>query len=288
VADAASTSIIIPAFNEADGIGTVVAGLRRLAPWREIIVVDDASTDDTAGRAQAAGAIVVRHPYNKGNGAAVKTGIRRAAGEFIVILDGDGQHPPEEAMRLVARLGEYDLVVGARTAATQASQSRRFGNQALNALASYLTERPIPDLTSGFRAARAEYLREFIHMLPNGFSTPTTTTLAFLKAGLNVAFEPIAARTRVGQQSKIRFMRDGAKFLLIVLKVITLFSPLRIFLPISLAAFALGAGYAIWTIATQSHITNSSVLLILGAVVIFLFGLVSEQVATLRFEGKRE
>jgi glycosyltransferase involved in cell wall biosynthesis len=287
VADAASTSIIIPAYNEADTIGPVVAGLRQLATWREIIVVDDGSEDDTARQAESSGATVVRHPYNKGNGAAVKTGIRRASGEFVLLLDGDGQHPPEDALRLVARLGEYDLVVGARSAETQANESRRLGNGLLNRLASFLTERPIPDLTSGFRGARTEYLREFIHLLPNGFSTPTTTTLAFLKAGLNVAFEPIAARPRQGHASKIRLARDGAKFLLIVFKVITLFSPLRIFLPISVAAFLLGAAYAVWTIATQSHVTNSSVLLILGAVVIFLVGLVSEQIATLRFEGRR-
>jgi glycosyltransferase involved in cell wall biosynthesis len=287
VADASSTTVVIPAFNEADAIGDVIADLRTAAKWHEIIVVDDASSDDTAARAISAGATVVRHPYNKGNGASVKTGIRRAKGEFLLIVDGDGQHPPADAVRLVSRLGEYDLVIGARTGATQATQSRRVGNGMLNVLASYLTDYPIPDLTSGFRAARTEYLRNFIHLLPNGFSTPTTTTLAFLKAGHNVLFEPIEARTRVGHQSKIRLFRDGAKFLLIVLKMITLFSPLRIFLPISVAAFGLGFLYAVWTIATQSHVTNSSVLLILGAVVIFLVGLVSEQIAMLRLENSK-
>jgi glycosyltransferase involved in cell wall biosynthesis len=285
VADAGSTTIVIPAYNEADAIGSVVADLNAVARWHEIIVVDDASSDDTSARATSAGAIVVRHPYNKGNGAAVKTGIRRATGQFILIVDGDGQHSAADALKLVARLGEYDLVVGARSGDTQANAPRRVGNGALNALASYLTGRPIPDLTSGFRGARAEYLRDFIHLLPNGFSTPTTTTLAFLKAGHNVVFEPIAARTRVGHRSKIRLMRDGAKFVLIVLRIVTLFSPLRIFVPVSLAAFTLGFGYAVWTIATQSHVTNSSVLLILGAVVIFLVGLVSEQIAALRFES---
>jgi hypothetical protein len=183
-------------------------------------------------------------------------------------------------------LGEYDLVVGARSASTQASAARRFGNSALNQLATYLTGREIPDLTSGFRGARREYLREFIHLLPNGFSTPTTTTLAFLKAGYNVTFEPVEARARVGQ-SKIRLARDGAKFLMIILKIITLFSPLRIFLPLSLASFALGAAYAAWTIATQSHVTNSSVLLIMLSVIVFLVGLVSEQISALRFEGRQ-
>jgi glycosyltransferase involved in cell wall biosynthesis len=286
VAEPAAVSIVIPAYNEADVIGGVVAGLKAAAPWREIIVVDDGSRDATATTATAAGACVIRHPYNKGNGAAVKTGIRRATGEFVLIIDGDGQHPPADACRLVSRLGEYDLVVGARSASTQATHTRRFGNGALNQLATYLTGRDIPDLTSGFRGARRECLREFIHLLPNGFSTPTTTTLAFLKAGYNVAFEPIEARPRIGA-SKIRLARDGAKFLMIILKIITLFSPLRIFLPLSIASFALGAAYAVWTIATQSHVTNSSVLLIMLAVIVFLVGLVSEQISALRFEGRQ-
>jgi glycosyltransferase involved in cell wall biosynthesis len=221
-----------------------------------------------------------------GNGAAVKSGIRRAAGEYILIVDADGQHPPEDALRLVSRLGDYDLVIGARAGHTQATQARRAGNGALNRLASYMTGRDIPDLTSGFRGARASGLREFIHLLPNGFSTPTTTTLAFVKAGYSVAFEPIHARQRTGQ-SKIRLARDGAKFLMIIFKIVTLFSPLRIFLPISAASFALGTGYLAWTIGTQRHVTNSSVLLILFAVVVFLVGLVSEQISALRFEGRR-
>ena len=286
MADPSAVSIVIPAYNEADVIGEVVAALGAAARWHEIIVVDDGSNDLTADRAAASGAVVARHPYNKGNGAAVKTGIRRAAGEFVLIIDGDGQHPPEDARRLVSRLGEYDLVIGARSASTQASAARMFGNRALNGLAGYLTGRHIPDLTSGFRGARTVYLREFIHLLPNGFSTPTTTTLAFLKAGYNVAFEPVEARARVGQ-SKIRLARDGAKFLMIILKIVTLFSPLRIFLPLSLASFALGAAYAVWTIATQSHVTNSSVLLIMLAVIVFLVGLVSEQISALRFEGRQ-
>lgn len=286
MADPSSVSIVIPAFNESASIAEVVGVLRTAAAWREIIVVDDASTDGTGDVASAAGATVVRHPYNMGNGAAVKNGIRRASGEYVLIVDADGQHPPEEALRIAARLGEYDLVIGARSKETQATQARRAGNGALNWLASYLTGRDIPDLTSGFRGARASALREFLHLLPNGFSTPTTTTLAFLKGGYGVAFEPIHARQRSGQ-SKIRLARDGAKFLMIIFKMITLFSPLRIFLPISLVSFALGAAYAAWTIATQHHITNSSVLLILFAVVVFLVGLVSEQISALRFEGRR-
>jgi glycosyltransferase involved in cell wall biosynthesis len=286
LADPSAVSIVIPAYNEAAAIAEVVASLAHAAPWREIIVVDDGSKDGTCAKAATAGATVVRHPYNKGNGAAVKTGIRHAHGDYVMIVDGDGQHHGDDAIRLAAKLGEYDLVIGARSHRTQASQARRLGNGALNWLASYLAQREIPDLTSGFRAARREYLREFIHLLPNGFSTPTTTTLAFIKAGYNVTFEPAEARPRVGT-SKIRLVKDGARFLLIILRIVTLFSPLRVFLPISLAAFSLGAGYAVWTIATQSHVTNSSVLLIMLAVIVFLVGLVSEQISALRFEGRR-
>jgi glycosyltransferase involved in cell wall biosynthesis len=283
---AAETSVIVPAFNEGLAIRQVVSGLQSAAPWREIIVVDDGSADDTAAQATAAGAHVIRHPYNKGNGAAVKTGLRQSTGAFVLILDADGPHPPGDAVRLVNQLGDYDLVVGARAASTQATVTRRAGNAILNAIAGYLAARPIPDLTSGFRAARRECLIEFLHLLPNGFSTPTTTTMAFLKAGYSVRFEPIEAAPRQGA-SKIRLGSDGIGFFLILLKVITIYSPLRIFAPVSVAAFVAGAAYALWTIATQSHVTNSSVLLILTSIVIFLIGLVSEQIASLRFEGRK-
>jgi glycosyltransferase involved in cell wall biosynthesis len=281
------TSIVIPAMNEAPSVGRIVNDLRAAAEWLQVLVIDDGSTDDTGGQARAAGAEVVRHPYNKGNGAAVKTGIRHATGAFVLIIDADGQHRPADAVRLVSALADYDLVVGARTLDSHAGWRRRAGNRVLNALAGYLADRPVPDLTSGFRAARRECLLEFLHLLPNGFSTPTTTTLAFLKAGYNVSFEPVEADRRDGA-SKIKLGRDGPRFFLILLKVITIFSPLRIFAPVSAAAVIGGAGYAVWTIVTQSHVTNSSVLLIVLGVLVFLIGLVSEQVASLRFEGRRE
>lgn len=283
---AEQTSILIPAYNEAHAVGDLVAALGRAARWREIIVIDDGSGDATAERASAAGARVLRHPYNKGNGAAVKTGLREAAGRYVLIVDADGQHPAADALRLVEQLDRYELVVGARSADSQASAARRVGNALLNRIASYLTGQPIPDLTSGFRAARRDCLMEFIHLLPNGFSTPTTSTMSFIRAGYSVKFEPIVASQRLGT-SKIRLGSDGARFVLILLKVITIFSPLRLFVPISAAMFALGAGYAAWTIATQSHVTNSSVLLILSSIVILLIGLVSEQIASLRTEGPR-
>ena len=285
VSNAAATSIVIPAFNEAASIGPLVQDLRSTAHWHEVLVVDDGSRDDTAARATTAGARVVRHPYNKGNGAAVKTGIRHSTGAFMLIIDADGQHAPADAVRLVAQLDAYDLVVGSRSPGTQAGAVRRAGNAVLNWIAGYLTGQPIPDLTSGFRAARRECLIEFLHLLPNGFSTPTTTTLAFMKAGYSVRFEPIEARRRSGA-SHIRLASDGVGFMIILLKVITIYSPMRIFLPVSAAAFLAGAAYALWTVVTQSHVTNSSVLLIVLSVVVFLVGLVSEQISSMRFEGR--
>ena len=286
MADPSTVSIVIPAMDEEHAIGGVVTQLLAAAAWREVIVVDDGSADATSATAQAAGARVIRHPYNKGNGAAVKTGIRSATGDFVLIIDADGQHRPEDALRLTQRLGEYDLVVGARSAGTQATQARRGGNALLNWLAGYLTGRPIPDLTSGFRGARREHLREFLHLLPNGFSTPTTTTLAFIKAGYNVTFEPVEAKARVGS-SKIRLAQDGVKFLVIIFKIVTLFSPLRVFLPISLVAFLLGSGYGLWGVTVNAKIPNGAVLLIMFSVIVFLVGLVSEQIAALRFEGRQ-
>lgn len=284
MAEPSAVSVVIPAMNEAASIGSVVTGLRATAGWREVLVIDDGSMDGTADQAAAAGAQVTRHPYNKGNGAAVKTGIRRASGEFILVIDADGQHRPEDALRLVEPLGEYDLVIGARSSSTQATAGRRAGNALLNHLASYLTGRPIPDLTSGFRAARRSCLREFLHLLPNGFSTPTTTTLAFIKAGYSVRFVPVEAAARTGQ-SKIRFARDGAKFLLILLKIVTLFSPLRIFAPTSVAALLAGVLYGVANLAVTGKIPNGAVLLILFGVMVLLVGLVSEQIASLRFQA---
>jgi glycosyltransferase involved in cell wall biosynthesis len=281
-----SVTIVLPAFNEGESIGQVVTALKEAASWHEVLVVDDGSTDGTSTAAQDAGARVVRHPYNKGNGAAVKTAIRSATSDWIAIVDADGQHRAADALRLVGRLGDFDLVIGARDPRTQATSGRRLGNALLNRLAAYLTERPIPDLTSGLRAARRECLLEFIHLLPNGFSTPTTTTLAFIKAGYNVAFEPIGALPRVGT-SKIRLASDGAKFLLILLKVITIFSPLRIFAPISALTFLVGAAYGVWNFIYHARIPNGAVILLLFSISVLLVGLISEQIATLRFEGRR-
>lgn len=277
MAEPTAVSVVIPAYNEEDAIGDVVAAARSRAAWREVLVVDDGSGDRTGERAQAAGARVVRHPYNKGNGAAVKTGIREAQGEVVLLLDADGQHDAEAMLRLTAPVGVFDMVIGARSFADQPLM-RALGNTVFTTLASWLTGRTIPDLTSGFRAAKRERLLEILHLLPNGFSYPTTSCLAFLKAGHNVAFEPIQARPRVGT-SKIRVARDGVKFLLIILKIVTLYSPLKVFFPIAALSFVLGVMYGLWNVAQFGKIPMGSALLIQLAVVVFLFGLISEQIA---------
>jgi glycosyltransferase involved in cell wall biosynthesis len=276
VAEARDVSVVIPAFNEEDGIAAVIAPLLARG-FREVLVVDDGSSDATAARATAAGARVVRHPYNKGNGAAVKTGIREALGEVVLMMDADGQHDPGEAASIYGSIGTFDMVIGARASKDQAF-TRALGNALFKALASWLTGRPIPDLTSGFRAARRERLLEILHLLPNGFSYPTTSCLAFLKAGLSVGFVKVRARPRVGT-SKIKVLRDGTRFLLIILKIVTLYSPLRVFFPVSASAFVLGVGYGAWNVARYGKIPMGSALLIQLAVVVFLFGLISEQIA---------
>ncbi len=278
-------SVLIPAFNEESFLRSLIATIRALGDWREILVVDDGSSDETANVARAAGATVVRHPYNKGNGAAVKTAVRRARGEFVLLLDADGQHAPEDIEKLTEKLPDYDLVVGARSFKAQATVSRGLGNSALSRFASLLSGFPIPDLTSGFRAAHRDRFREFLHLLPNGFSYPTTSTLAFIKAGYNVCFVPIDGRQRkAASASKMRPWKEGGRFVVIILRMITLFSPLRVFLPAAVFCLLLGAGYAVYTIITEVHITNTSVTLTFVSLLLFFFGLLSEQISALRFE----
>jgi len=277
MAEAHETSVVIPAFDEEAGIEAVVRGLAGHG-FRELLVVDDGTRDATAARAEAAGARVVRHPYNKGNGAAVKTGIREARGEYVLLLDADGQHDPADVAGLLAPAGIHDMVIGARSARDQ-TPTRALGNAVFNRLASWLSERPIPDLTSGFRIARRARLLEILPLLPNGFSYPTTSCLAFLKAGLNVCFVPVRARPRLGR-SKIRPLRDGVRFLLIILKIVTLYSPLKVFVPIAAGSFLIGVVYGLWNVLTYGKIPMGSALLIQLAVVVFLFGLISEQIAS--------
>lgn len=279
-----SISVVLPAKNEAASIGAVVSGIREQLPDAEIIVVDDGSTDATVEMAQGSGARVVSHPYSMGNGAAIKTGARQASGGVLVFMDADGQHSPEDIPRLLARLsGGFDMVVGARQKGSQASLSRGLGNGLYNCLASYMTNQRVEDLTSGFRAVRADKFREFLYLLPNGFSYPTTCTMAFFRAGYAVTYEPIHAARRVGQ-SHLRIGKDGIRFLLIIFKVGTLYSPLKLFAPLSMGLFALGLFWYFITLVTQGRFTNMSALMLTTSVIVFMIGLVSEQITALMYK----
>ena len=277
-------SIILPAKNESAAIGATVAGIIALLPDAEVIVVNDGSTDNTLEVAQAAGARVVSHPYSKGNGAAIKTGARAATGEVLVFMDADGQHDPADIPRLLARLEEgHDMVVGARQKGSQASVGRGMANKFYNRLATYMTGHKIEDLTSGFRAVRASKFREFLYLLPNGFSYPTTSTMAFFRAGYSVAYEPIHAAQRIGQ-SHIRLLRDGMRFLLIIFKIGTLYSPLKLFAPMAAMLFGLASLWYGHTFYHFGKFTNMSALLYTGSVMVFLMGLISEQITALMYK----
>ncbi|MFZ1642413.1 MAG: glycosyltransferase [Candidatus Contendobacter sp.] len=277
-------SIILPAKNEAANLKPLLTQLTAQYPTVEMIVVDDGSTDGTASLCQAHGVRRIRHPYSLGNGAAVKTGARVATGEVLVFMDGDGQHDPADIARLLAKLDEgYDMAVGARRDHSQASWGRGLANRIYNRLASWMTDRPVLDLTSGFRAVRANQFREFLYLLPNGFSYPTTITMAFFRSGYPVAYVPIVAGQR-GGKSHLRPMRDGVRFLLIIFKVGTLYSPLKLFFPISMGFFLLGLGYYAHTFMTQGRFTNMGTLLFIVAVLVFLMGLVSEQITSLFYQ----
>ena len=277
-------SIVIPAKDESHGLSALLPKLRTLHPDAELIVVDDGSRDGTAETARAAGALVVSNPYSLGNGAAVKAGARAARGETIVCMDADGQHVAEDVGRLLEfKARGYDMVVGARVGASQASVGRHAANSLYNLLASWMVGHRIQDLTSGFRAADAGRFREFLHLLPNGFSYPTTITMAFFRVGYRVGYIPIQANRRQGRGSHIRPLRDGVRFLLIIFKIATLYSPLKIFLPISAGFFLLGLGRYVYTYLTSHVFTNMSALLFITSVLVFLIGLVSEQITTLLF-----
>ncbi|MEQ6330159.1 glycosyltransferase family 2 protein [Pseudomonas chengduensis] len=279
-------SIILPAKNESAAIGVTVSGIRQHYPDAEVIVVNDGSSDSTAEVAEAAGARVVHHPYSKGNGAAIKTGARAAGGEIIVFMDADGQHDPADIPRLLALIEQgHDMVVGARQKGSQASMGRGLANGLYNRLASWMTGHRVEDLTSGFRAVRADKFREFLYLLPNGFSYPTTSTMAFFRAGYSVAYVPIHAAKRIGK-SHIRLLRDGSRFLLIIFKIGTLYSPLKIFAPAALIMFMLASGWYGYTLYNFGRFTNMSALLYSGAVMVFLMGLISEQITALMYKDK--
>lgn len=277
-------SIILPAKNEAASLGDLLARIRQQLPDAELLVVDDGSTDTTAQIASEHGARVVSHPYSLGNGAAVKSGARAASGEVLVCMDADGQHDPADIPRLLAKLETgYDMVVGARSDASQASWGRSLANRLYNRLASYMTGQPIADLTSGFRAVRAGKFRTFLYLLPNGFSYPTTITMAFFRAGYAVAYEPIHAGRRIGK-SHINPLKDGLRFLLIIFRVGTLYSPLKLFVPVAALHAFVGISYYAYTYVAQSRISLATLFLLTSGVMIFLIGLVSEQITQLMYK----
>lgn len=277
-------SVIVPTFNEEGVIGSVVNGILALElPQTEVIVIDDGSTDGTAQVASAAGARVISHPYNIGNGAAVKTGIRSAQGRVVVFLDGDGQHDPRDIPRLLAFIPQYHMVVGARRKGSDTAKHRDIANWIYNRFASFLASFPIEDLTSGFRAMRRQDALRFCDMFPNKFSYPTTSTLAFIRSGRSVKYVSITTRRRTGK-SKIRLLSDGFEFFVIIVKIAMMYSPLRVFLPVSSFLFFLGLTRYAYTFITEHTFTNMSHLLINSSIIVFLLGLIAEQIASLRLE----
>lgn len=283
---AVGTTVVIPALNEEETVGDVVRRAREvLDPDDEVIVVDDGSTDDTGRVAEEAGARVVRRPYPFGNGSAIKAGARAARGERIIMLDADGQHDPALIPRLLEELEDHDMVVAAREADSHASRGRRLANAVFNRLASKLTNREILDLTSGYRAVRRRVLHEFLPLLPNQFSYPTTITMACLRAGYTVSYVPIRAAMRRGKEkSKIKPVSDGLKFLTIIFKIVTLFAPMRVFAPVSALPFGIGALTFLGALATGGGASTTGALLLTMGLFLFCIGLVSEQIAALRFE----
>ena len=286
IAPETKVSIIIPAYNEAGIIENIVSDIIALYPSYEIIVINDGSTDNTAGEARRAGAKVFSHPYNIGNGAAIKSGIRVATGNILVFMDGDGQHNPGNIAELLKFLPEYDMVVGARKKNNQASLSRALGNMIYNWFATYVAKFPIKDLTSGFRAVKASVARSFLYLLPNTYSYPTTLTLGVLRSGLSVKYVPISIQKRSAGRSNIKLVADGMRFFMIITRICTLFSPMRIFLPVSFAMFLLGVGNYFYTYLMQNRFTNMSVFLFVASIIIFMMSLISEQICQMRFERR--
>lgn len=281
-------SVILPAKNEAAALSGLLPELKRLLPDAEIIVVNDASSDDTVSVCKANGVIVVSHATTRGNGAAIKTGARAAQGEILLFMDADGQHRPEDIPRLLDKLDEgYDMVVGARGKGSQAGVHRSLGNKFYNKLASWMVGQKIDDLTSGFRAVRARQFRQFLYLLPNGFSYPTTITMSFFRAGYGVGYVPIHTPPRIGE-SHLRVGRDGLRFLLIIFKIGSLYSPLKLFAPAALVHAIMGVGYYIFTFTTHHRLSSMTVFLLSAAVTIFMIGLVSEQITALMYKDSSD
>ncbi len=279
-------SIVIPAFNESQTIADLIHNIQRRYPDFEIVVIDDGSADDTATVAADAGARVYSHAYNIGNGAAIKSGIRAANGDILVFMDADGQHDPEDIGKMLDYLPEFDMVVGARGKGSQASVGRGIGNRIYNWLGSYVSKFRIEDLTSGFRAVKAEVARSFVYLLPNTYSYPTTITLGVLRTGRSVKYIPITARPRRKGSSNIRLIQDGVRFFMMIIRICTLYSPMRVFLPVSFIMFLLGTVRYLYSFIIEGRFTNMSALLYVSAIIIFMMSLISEQICQLRFERR--
>jgi glycosyltransferase involved in cell wall biosynthesis len=279
-------SVIIPAYNEATTIGDIVSKIKALYPDFEIVVVNDGSTDETPAVAKRAGAIAYSHPYNIGNGAAIKSGIRAASGDILVFMDADLQHNPEEIETMLNYFPEYDMVVGARSKKDQISVRRALGNKIYNWLASYVTKFNVQDLTSGFRAIKSDIAKQFLYLLPNSYSYPATLTLAVLRTGRALKYIPITVKVRKAGKSNIKIFKDGVRFFMIIVKICTLFSPFRIFLPVSFFMFCLGLFYYMYTFLASRRFTNMSALLFTTSIIIFMMGLISEQICQMRFERR--
>lgn len=281
-----SFSIVIPARNEAEGLRYLLPAVVAVLPGAEVIVVDDGSTDDTRDICANFPVQVIAHPYPMGNGAAVKSGARAAKGEVLIFMDADGQHKPEDIAALLEKFHEgYDMVVGARTAGSQAGFHRAVANDFFSRFATWMVQQRVADLTSGFRVVRADKFRKFLYLLPNGFSYPTTITMSFFRAGFSVAYVPIHTPRRASGRSHVRPLRDGVRFLLIIIKVGTLYSPQKLFIPVSAGFFWTGLCYYLYTYLTSGRFTNMSALLFISAILTFLIGIVSEQVSALHYKG---
>lgn len=277
-------SIVIPAKNEEKGLTRLLPEIIKDYPNAEVIVVNDSSTDQTEQICQTLGVKLINHPYSKGNGAAIKTGARTATGDIIVFMDGDGQHHSSDIALLLNKIESgYDMVVGARNFSGQASIPRSIANIIYNTLSSWITGHKIKDLTSGFRAVKRTLFMEFYSLLPNGFSYPTTSTMAFFRTGYSVCYVPINISKRTGK-SHLSIFKDGIRFFLIIFKVGTLYSPLKIFFPISFSFFITGILYYLYTYWSDGRFTNMGVLLLTTSVLVFLIGLISEQITTLLYK----
>jgi glycosyltransferase involved in cell wall biosynthesis len=286
---AVDVSIVIPAYNEGEAIGETLTDLFSVIGEStrryEVIVIDDGSADDTGAMAESNGARVVRHRKNKGYGAALKTGVLASQAEIVVFYDADNQFDPKDIERIVEEAKDADAVLGARTSKSYAPFSRKGGKKLLSWLANYLSRQKIPDLNCGLRAIHRDVLLGYLHLLPNGFSASTTTTLVLLREGYDVKFVPITVKKRIGK-STVRPLQDGMDTALLVVRLTTLLDPFRVFGPMSFFFFVFGCVWGLRYLIHGKGLSIASLFLLVSSVIIFFFGLVADQVASLRRERR--